>query len=47
MGFEKLENLIINFESNNNLTKFKYLDEINLFKNIINQSKLYLKNTIW
>ena len=43
MGFEKLENLIINFESNNNLTKFKYLDEINLFKNIIKQSKLLSK----
>ena len=40
IDFEKLNKLIINFEFNNNLTKFKYLDEINLFKNIIKQSKL-------
>ena len=43
IDFEKLNDVIINFESNNNLTKFKYLDKINLFKNIIKQSKLLSK----
>ena len=43
INFEKIDNLILNFESKNNLTKFKYLDEINLLKNIINQTKLLSK----
>ena len=43
IDFEKINNLISKFESNNNLTKLKYLDEINLLKNIINQSILLSK----
>ena len=43
IDFEKIDNLILNFESSNNLTKFKYLDEINRLKDIINQSKLLSK----
>ena len=43
IDFEKIDNLISKFESNNNLTKLKYLDEINLLKNIINQSILLSK----
>lgn len=38
-----MNNLILKFESMNNLTKFRYFDEINLFKSIINQSKLLSK----
>ena len=33
----------MNFESNNNLTKFKYSNEISLFKNIVNQAKILSK----
>ena len=43
IDFEKINNLISKFESNNNLTKLKYLDEINLLKNIINQFILLSK----
>ena len=43
IDFEKINNLILNFESNNNLTKFKHLGEVNQLKNIINQSKLLSK----
>ena len=43
IDFEKINKLISKFESNNNLTKLKYLDEINLLKNIINQSILLSK----
>ena len=43
IDFEKIIKLISKFESNNNLTKLKYLDEINLLKNIINQSILLSK----
>ena len=43
IDFEKINNLILNFESKNNLTKFKHFDEVILLKNIINQSKLLSK----
>ena len=43
IDFKKINNLISKFESNNNLTKLKYLDEINLLKNIVNQSILLSK----
>ena len=41
LDFNKLNELISNFELNNsNLNKFKYHNEIQIFKNILDQSKL-------
>ena len=42
--FDMISDVIRNFESDNNLFKFKFLSEIDLLKNIIKQSKLLSNN---
>ena len=43
IDFDKILGVIFNFETNNNLNKFKFQNEINLLKNIVNQAKLLSK----
>ena len=43
INYDKINEVLLNFESNRNLIKFKYLKEINLMKNILNQAK-FLSN---
>ena len=45
INFNRLFNSILNFESNkNNLNKFKYQNEIQTFKNLLNQARILSKN---
>ena len=45
INFNSLFNLILNFESNkNNLNRFKYQNEIQTFKNLLNQARILSKN---
>ena len=44
IDFNKILGLISSFESNCNLNKFKYQNDIQLLKNILNQSKILSKN---
>ena len=43
IDFNQILEAIFNFETNNNLNKFKYQNEINLIKNIVIQAKLLSK----
>ncbi|WP_304047179.1 BREX-1 system adenine-specific DNA-methyltransferase PglX [Methanobrevibacter gottschalkii] len=45
INFDKLFDSILNFESNkNNLNRFKYQNEIQTFKNLLNQARILSKN---